>query len=396
MRGCLTERNHRRSVVLLHKKNHRLKLFFSSRGKQLFRCAFFNFNAMIFAEVKHDYQRHSLRPSRNWPTGIDWTAQGAGIAASAASRHGRLLSRISLCIRTPRLYPLPAFGRRHASVTSFQCPFGRTNRRFDSRCFSLGFFAHDRLYSPRSRRRKTQNCQDRLHDNFVRRSSLAAIITRHGFNLDRILDESRFPLKENQLPDICADRIDYCLRAGVLSGDLTLEDKDVILDRLVIHNGSFVFDNLNAAIKFSRLFYHLNHNMWSGFASAVQFCVSALMFRRAIDISSQTGRLLQPRWCGNHQTIEASGLQDKELASYYQMLQNPPEYFCDNAEPCLDRIFCKNRTVDPSGYNGIAKTAARFRIRFSLMPPWLPINPNSKNIVSASATIDYLQIRNIS
>ena len=195
---------------------------------------------------------------------------------------------------------------------------------------------------------KTQNCQDRLHDDFVRRSSLAAIITRHGFNLDRILDESRFPLKENQLPDICADRIDYCLRAGVLSGDLTLEDKDVILDRLVIHNGSFVFDNLNAAIKFSRLFYHLNHNMWSGFASAVQFCVSALMFRRAIDLS-----LLKLEDFYNRgdaeiiQTIEASGLQDKELAGYYQMLQNPPEYFCDNAEPYLDRIFCKSRTVDP-------------------------------------------------
>lgn len=138
------------------------------------------------------------------------------------------------------------------------------------------------------------------------------------------------------------------MRAGVLSGDLTLEDKDVILGRLVIHNGSFVFDNLNAAIKFSRLFYHLNHNMWSGFASAVQFCVSALMFRRAIDLSLLKLENFYNRGDAEIiQTIEAFGLQDKELAGYYQMLQNPPEYFCDNAEPCLDRIFCKNRTVDP-------------------------------------------------
>ena len=46
-----------------------------------------------------------------------------------------------------------------------------------------------------------------------------------------------------------------------------------------------------------------------------------------------------------------------------------------------------------SGYNGIAKTAARFRIRFSLCRPDCRSTQIQKNIVSASATIDYLQIR---
>ncbi|MDY6773692.1 MAG: HD domain-containing protein [Candidatus Nanohaloarchaea archaeon] len=82
---------------------------------------------------------------------------------------------------------------------------------------------------------------ERFLEDVVRDSEIPEILDQHGFELDHILDESNFHLLERDLPDLCADRIDYFLRdwqqigggeVGNLLSDLSVEeDRFVLTDR---------------------------------------------------------------------------------------------------------------------------------------------------------------------
>ena len=56
---------------------------------------------------------------------------------------------------------------------------------------------------------KTQSHQDDVFASFVRSSEIPEILARHSIDVEMILDDAQFPLKEQPLPDLCADRIDY-------------------------------------------------------------------------------------------------------------------------------------------------------------------------------------------
>jgi hypothetical protein len=53
-----------------------------------------------------------------------------------------------------------------------------------------------------------QGHQDNVFDDFVRKSEIPSILEKYGFDISRVLDDANFPLKEKDLPDLCADRID--------------------------------------------------------------------------------------------------------------------------------------------------------------------------------------------
>src|SRR3989344_8653454 len=63
---------------------------------------------------------------------------------------------------------------------------------------------------------KEHNHQDNVFDEFVRKSEIPKILKKYNFGLEYILDDKNFPLKEKDLPDLCADRIDYSLRTAVI------------------------------------------------------------------------------------------------------------------------------------------------------------------------------------
>ena len=59
---------------------------------------------------------------------------------------------------------------------------------------------------------KKQNHQDNVFDDFVKKSDIPVILKKHNLDLAYILEDLNFPLKERDLPDLCADRIDYSLK----------------------------------------------------------------------------------------------------------------------------------------------------------------------------------------
>jgi len=75
---------------------------------------------------------------------------------------------------------------------------------------------------------------------------------------------------ENDLPDICADRLDYALRDGLHLQILSRQQVRQVLKGLIVHKNEFVFSNVEAAFTYSFNFFLLNL-MYYGSATEAHF-----------------------------------------------------------------------------------------------------------------------------
>ena len=198
---------------------------------------------------------------------------------------------------------------------------------------------------------KTHDGQDKVHESFVMNSGLREILERHGYDVAFILDDKNFPLKENDLPDVCADRLDYSVRQAYYDYHyLTFDEVKQIWNGLVVHNGSFVFSNLKAAELYTWSFYRQNELWWSGLPTAIMFSISAQMFRHALKqcyVTLDDFYHHGDAWVINK--LKEYLQKDTKLAEYYQLLQRPATDFCNHSGEGEneDTIFCKSRIVNP-------------------------------------------------
>jgi len=130
-------------------------------------------------------------------------------------------------------------------------------------------FSHlsDRLFGGEESA-KYQEYQDDVHANFVKNSELAGIITNAGFDLDQILDDTDFVLKERDLPDLCADRLDYSLRAIPhmhCYGHLLECDEVALSHAIVATPDGFVMRDQAAAKLFAYTFNTTDAAIYSSF-----------------------------------------------------------------------------------------------------------------------------------
>lgn len=101
-----------------------------------------------------------------------------------------------------------------------------------------------------------------VKDEFIQKTEIPKIITKHNMNLEYVIEPTNFSMLENNLPNICADRLDYALRDGLIWQYLSKDDVTNILKSLTIHKGSFVFNNKKDALTFSECFYNLNQALY--------------------------------------------------------------------------------------------------------------------------------------
>ena len=133
---------------------------------------------------------------------------------------------------------------------------------------------------------KTGGFQEHTWERFVRNSKTGQIIADHGFNLDYILDDRHFPLKENNLPDICADRIDYGLRVIDFMkryGKLLWVDEVAMANMFIATGTEFICKNQSVAENFARVFNETDEQKYSSFDQLVYNLNMWRMFRDAID-----------------------------------------------------------------------------------------------------------------
>ena len=113
--------------------------------------------------------------------------------------------------------------------------------------------------------------QDDIFKDFVLKTEIPKILRKFNFPLNYILNEENFPLKEEPLPDLCADRIDYFLRDGFYFKKLSKGEIKEILDNFTILENRWVLKSIKVARNFARKYLLLNRLYWSSPEAGVMF-----------------------------------------------------------------------------------------------------------------------------
>ncbi|MDO8591779.1 MAG: HD domain-containing protein [bacterium] len=191
---------------------------------------------------------------------------------------------------------------------------------------------------------KEHNHQDNVFDDYVKRSEIPAILKKYKFNLDYILDDKNFPLEERDLPDLCADRIDYSLRTARVLGEI--ENANYFLNNLVAENGNWIFKSFESAKKYAELFLKLNTNYYAGLPSALMFRTVGDYLRYALSKKyiSETDLYTTDRVVLSK--IEPHHKSDKQLKLLFDRASNKIG-FKNDPHNFDSEVFCKSRIVDP-------------------------------------------------
>lgn len=197
---------------------------------------------------------------------------------------------------------------------------------------------------------KKQSHQDSIFTDFVKKTEIPMILEKYGFDPNHIFDDSNFPLMEKDLPDLCADRIDYSLRTARVLGKI--EGADYFFDNLISENGDWFFKDFESAKKYTDLFLEINTDYYAGLFSAVMFCTVKDYLRHAISrkyISESdlytTDILVLSKIKPYHKDDELLALLFDRMNGRIGFRNDPSDF---DAE-----VVCKSRAVDPfCKYNG--------------------------------------------
>lgn len=139
-------------------------------------------------------------------------------------------------------------------------------------------FSHlyDWVFGDATKPGNQEELQDARHLEFVKKSKLRKVLEKYGYDVDRISAHHHFSLLERELPDLCADRVDYSLREMPVS----LAKK--IFNGLTTFNGKIVGDSRETAENFAKSFLDLQMNHWQGYESTSRHNYMAGILRYAL------------------------------------------------------------------------------------------------------------------
>jgi len=187
--------------------------------------------------------------------------------------------------------------------------------------------------------------QDNIFEKFVKNSEIPKILNKYRLDVAYILNKNNFPLLERELPDLCADRLDYSLRTAFIFREADRKKIDYLLNNLIIENNFWIFKNLKVAKIYAQLFFKMNTIYYAGFPSAI-------MFRTTGDVIRYT---LQKRYLKREDLFKTDKeiiakikkyLNDKTLKLFFKRMQGRVK-FKNNPQNYDVHVFCKSRIVDP-------------------------------------------------
>ena len=207
-------------------------------------------------------------------------------------------------------------------------------------------FSHciDYVFSAGAEGEKEHTYQDDILADYIKKTEIPEILKKYRFDLEYILDDKNFPLKEKDLPDLCADRIDYSLRSTVIFGEM--DNVDWFLDNITTENGDWIFTNLEAAKKYAKLFIKLNSVYYSGLLSAKMLRTTGDYVKHALSKDYISTDELYTTDKEVLLKIESNHTEDKHLKKLFDRMNG--EIKCINNKDNYDvEVFCKSRIVDP-------------------------------------------------
>jgi len=94
-------------------------------------------------------------------------------------------------------------------------------------------------------------------------SDIPKILQKYKLNKEEIFEVHNFSLLEKDLPDLCADRVDYILRDLFTYNILNREEVNRIKEALVVVNGEIIMNDKDTAFLIATRVIEANKRIWS-------------------------------------------------------------------------------------------------------------------------------------
>ncbi len=129
----------------------------------------------------------------------------------------------------------------------------------------------------------TQTFHEKFQEKIIFDSEVPKMLKDHGYSVWELLDKSAFPLAERELPDLCADRIDYFFRDCVVDKQITVQQAQELLEALSVVDGDIVFTKTEAAKQFTKAYRIANEKLWAHPLQSALYYLLASAMKLAIE-----------------------------------------------------------------------------------------------------------------
>jgi uncharacterized protein len=193
--------------------------------------------------------------------------------------------------------------------------------------------------------------QDKIHAWHLSQSGLKSVLEKHGMTLKQALaKDNGYQGLEQNLPDLCADRLEYNLFTGHLMGLFTQEEVRMILEDVHYANGKWYFEDPVLAGKLARASLFFTKELFCTPWNAVSYEILARILKRGLEIGLWT---VEDIHFGTDALIfeKIGQTDDLMIREWQESLQHLDDCFvlCE-AEEADFQFRGKLRAIDPLVY----------------------------------------------
>lgn len=126
--------------------------------------------------------------------------------------------------------------------------------------------------------------QDDIHHVFLVRYGIAEILEKHGLKVTDVLHKSGgFSMLEDDLPNLCADRIDYNLQGAYHQGFMTKAEILELLEDLYFEEGRWISTRPDLMKKMVAFSLHMTRHCWGSPENYVSSEILASAIKKGVD-----------------------------------------------------------------------------------------------------------------
>jgi HD superfamily phosphohydrolase len=187
-----------------------------------------------------------------------------------------------------------------------------------------------------------QDHHEQLKPLMLDRPDLAEALGVLGYAPADFYDDSIYPLLEQPLPWLCADRLDYFLRDGVACDVVSREAADRILRHTAVAEDRIVLTDVEVAREAVRLFEAMNRDWWASDTEAFIYNEFADAIREAIRC-----KILRPDDLLTEDDVVLSKLDAADIPAITRKLDSIRHFRPESLDGYAPRIVPKVRWLDP-------------------------------------------------
>ena len=176
------------------------------------------------------------------------------------------------------------------------------------------------------------------------KSDIPAFLDKYNLDKDLIFDVHNFSLLERDLPDLCADRVDYILR-DLLTYDL-FSKKEIyfILENLISYEGEIILKDEEAAFLLATKSIEANEKIWSSpyqilLAKTLADIIKLALDRKYIERSDLHGT-------DNRLYRKLTSIEDKDIKDLLKLMTKKI-VVVSNEEDYQMHVYTKLRIINP-------------------------------------------------